>query len=142
MPHSGAMLLIDRVIDHGQEFVITELDVGPRLPFFINDRVPAYLGIEIMAQSIAAWSGICRGDPESRPPIGFLLGTRSYISSLRYFSGGCILKIHAHQILENEGLAMFECKMDQISANGSQHEVAMAKISVFSVTEELNSTDQ
>ena len=57
------MLLIDRVIEHGPEHIVVEIDVGPHLPCYTQGWVPAYLAIEFMAQSIAAWAGIRRGDP-------------------------------------------------------------------------------
>ncbi len=126
------MLLLDRVIDYGPEHIVAEVDVGPHLPFYADGRVPAYLGIELMAQSIAAWSGIRRADPDSRPPIGFLLGTRCFESALSFFEKGSTLKTFAQQVLENNGLAMFECKMDLVKTGGTQMNVALANISVYS----------
>ena len=138
MPHSGSMLLIDRVIDYGPEHIVAEVDVGPHLPCYLDGWVPAYLGIEVMAQSIAAWSGIRRDAPDSRPPIGFLLGTRRFESMLAFFQVGSTLKTHSQQVHENDGLAMFECKMDLIDADGIRVNVARANINVYSVFENLN----
>ncbi len=138
MPHSGAMLLIDRIVDYGPEHIVAEVDVGPHLPFYTNGAVPAYLGIELMAQSIAAWSGIRRANPASRPPIGFLLGTRRFESALASFQAGTMLKTCARKVLENDDLAMFECAMDLIDIDGVQVDVAAANISVYSVPENSN----
>ena len=142
MPHSGAMLLIDRIVDYGPEHIVAELDIGPDLPCYAGGRVPAYLCIEVMAQSIAAWSGIRRGNPKFRPPIGFLLGTRRFESTMKFFTQGSTLKIRAQRLLENEGLAMFECEVDLLDADSVQINVAMANISVYSPPENLNKTKQ
>lgn len=137
VPHFGAMLLVDRIIDHGSGHIVAESDIGPHLPFYTDGAVPAYLGIEFMAQSIAAWSGIRRARPNSRPPIGFLLGTPRFESTLAFFRTGSTMRTRANQVVENDGLAKFECEMDLIDVDGVRVKVAAASINVYSIPEEL-----
>lgn len=132
MPHSGGMLLLDRVIEHSSSQIVTELVVATHLPCYANDRVPAYLGIEVMAQSIAAWAGLCRGDPTTRPPIGFLLGTRRFESTVAFFDLGSKLITRAKYLLENDGLTMFKCYIDYITDDWVRAEVATANVNVYS----------
>ena len=134
------MLLVDRIIDYDSEHIVAESDIGPHLPFYTDGAVPAYLGIEFMAQSIAAWSGIRRARPNSRPPIGFLLGTSRFQSTLAFFRTGSTMRTRAHQVVENDGLAKFECEMDLVDADGVRANVAVASINVYSMPEELASS--
>ena len=55
--------------------------------------VPAWAGVEYMAQTIAAHAGVearARGEP---PAIGFLLGTRAYSTSVEKFPNGSKLTV-------------------------------------------------
>ena len=132
MPHSGAMVLIDRVLSYNEESIVSELDVSPRLPFITGNRAPAFLVIEIMAQSIAAWSGIRRNTPGDIQPVGYLLGTRKFQSSQDYFELGSTLTVSAEQVLEYNGLAQFKCVLDVLFEGVLSLGVAEAKISVYS----------
>ena len=135
VPHSGAMLLLDRVIEYDPEYIVAEVDIDTDFPGCENGRVPAYFGIEVMAQSIAAWAGIRRGNPDSRPPIGFLLGSRRFECELAFFPVGSMLTIHARRLLENDGLGVFQCDLDQTNVGCAQTKVATAVLNVYSPPE-------
>jgi predicted hotdog family 3-hydroxylacyl-ACP dehydratase len=132
LPHSHAMLLLERVTEYGAEHIIAESDIGPHQPFFEAGRVPAYLAIEIMAQSIAAWSGLRRGDPDSPPPLGYLLGTRNFHSGHSHFHDGETLVVHSRRMMEFDGLASFSCSLSVMREGRIESDVAQANISVYS----------
>lgn len=126
-PHAGAMLLLDRVIDHDDEGIVAELRVPFDGLFHVDGGVPAYVGIEYMAQAVACWAG-CRargrGEP---PPIGFLLGSRRYDCTVPLFASGALLRVEARrEILGENGLGVFACR---ILSEGE--ELATANVSVF-----------
>lgn len=129
VPHSGGMLLIDRVLEYSPDFIITEIDIGSHLPCYSEGKFPAYMGLEIMAQSIAVWSGIGRNCPGPNQPLGFLLGTRKYECAVAWFEVGLTLRVHARQILQNEGLASFECTLGRVN----EEHLAKANVNVYSV---------
>ena len=56
--------------------------------------MPAWFGLELMAQTAAAHSGWKHRD-DPFPKGGMLLGTRRYHSALDRFPAGAILEIHA-----------------------------------------------
>jgi predicted hotdog family 3-hydroxylacyl-ACP dehydratase len=62
LPHDAPMILVDRLIDVQEESVHCQVDIGEHQLFFDNESktTPAYVGIEFMAQSIAAWSPAIR----------------------------------------------------------------------------------
>lgn len=111
LPHSGAMVLLDRVYGFDGESLSAELIV--RADGLLGDEysVPAWAGIEYMAQTIAAYSGIrskLAGEPIK---LGFLLGTRSYTSNVSSFAVGTVLSIQIKNIIEDEKLGVFDCKL-------------------------------
>lgn len=127
VPHQGPMSLLDRVLEWDDHGIVAEL-VVPHAGLFVDDGgVPAWVGIEYMAQAIAAWAG-CRSRRDGRPPgIGFLLGSRRYTCEHALFPSGTRLCVRAHcELLGDNGLGMFACV---IEADGVQW--AAANVSVF-----------
>lgn len=127
VPHRGTMLLIDRLLEWNDDHVAVELRVPAEGPFSTDAGMPAWVGVEYMAQAIAAWAG-CRARAAGKEPnIGFLLGTRRYIPADPYFRAGALLRIEAtRELLGDNGLGMFGCR---ILEDG--REVATANVSVF-----------
>lgn len=67
LPHAGDMILIDQVLAFDDEQIHTRLTVRAGGLFNREDgSLPAWVGVELMAQSVAAYAG-CRarllGDP-------------------------------------------------------------------------------
>jgi len=113
VPHSGKMLLIDKVIDYEDDWLISQVTIKEDSMFCHNGSVPALVGIEYMAQSVAAFAGKNDKINNKEVSIGLLLGTRKYVSSVSEFPVGSILKIHVQQIyFENLGLGVFKCKIE------------------------------
>nr|WP_259372148.1 hypothetical protein [Caldimonas mangrovi] len=106
------MLLIDRLIEHGEQHVVVEADVNGQGLFVRDGAVPAWVGIEYMAQAISAWSGghaLKRGDPV---PLGFLLGSRRMELHRDSFPCGSTLRIEARcELFGSNGLGSFECRI-------------------------------
>ncbi|HEV7270513.1 hotdog family protein [Pseudoxanthomonas sp.] len=127
VPHRGTMLLVDRLLAWDEDSVAVELRVPDEGPFCHADGVPAWVGVEYMAQSIAAWSG-CRARAAGRAPsVGFLLGTRRYDSRVSWFRAGSVLRVEAiRELMGDNGLGMFRCRI-----LGEGEELATANVSVY-----------
>ena len=79
LPHSGAMVLIDRIMAFDEDSLSAELAVrGDGLLGGDSRSVPAWAGIEYMAQAIGAYVGICARLAGEPIKLGYLLGTRRY----------------------------------------------------------------
>ena len=66
------MLLLDRVLSYDGECVVCETVLGPDSPFAEQGHVPALVGIEYMAQTIAAGAGLSAREKGSAVgPDGF-----------------------------------------------------------------------
>lgn len=127
VPHQDAMCLLDRIVYCDAERIEVEVRV-PSVGLFVTPGgIPAWIGIEYMAQAIAAWAG-CRERRDQRPPgIGFLLGSRRYSSARDTFPTGTLLHVHARcELLGDNGLGMFACRI-----LAGDEEWAAANVSVF-----------
>jgi len=114
VPHQAPMLLIDKLIDVGELTVHCQVNVHQEGLFFDRqiNGVPAWVGIEFMAQTVAAWSGYHAWLQGKPAPIGFLLGSRRYSSECEYYDHGALLDIYAQQVMESDGMAAFLCRID------------------------------
>jgi predicted hotdog family 3-hydroxylacyl-ACP dehydratase len=58
LPHAGAMILLDGIEQLERERIVcTKLVRGDELFAEADGQLPAWLGVELMAQTIAAWAG-------------------------------------------------------------------------------------
>ena len=95
VPHRQDMCLLERITHWDQDTIEAELVVPEAGLFVENHEVPAWVGIEYMAQAIAAWAG-CRARAAGKPPqLGFLLGSRRYNSARCSFPSGSRLRVQA-----------------------------------------------
>jgi predicted hotdog family 3-hydroxylacyl-ACP dehydratase len=127
IPHRGAMRLLDRVLQVDDEQVVAEVDV-PFDGLFVRDgAVPSWVGIEYMAQAVAAWAGARARKQGGVPHAGLLLGTRRYEAHCDGFASGARLRIEAHcELIGANGLGQFDCR---ITLDG--RELAASRISVL-----------
>jgi len=127
LPHAGDMILLDGVESFADEEVRTRLVVRPGgLLNQADGSLPAWVGVELMAQSVAAFAG-CQARQAGLPvELGFLLGTRSFQCNVERFPAGAELRIHATRSLQDDnGMGVFEC---HLSGPGIQAE---ARLNVF-----------
>lgn len=86
VPHKGDMCLLDEVCRVGKEDLLAAI-CPARDDLFADDQgIPTWVGLEWMAQAIAAWSGHTMFNAGQKPHIGFLLGTRRYDCKISHFA--------------------------------------------------------
>jgi predicted hotdog family 3-hydroxylacyl-ACP dehydratase len=113
IPHRDGMLLIDELVDDGFEVVKAGVTVRPDHLFLQPEGLPAWVGVELMAQTVAAWAGLRRLERGEQIQLGFLLGTRKYECEVPFFPIGARLIMSAQQELVSEqGLAVFICTIE------------------------------
>ena len=127
VPHTGPMVLLDRLLSVDEDSLCAEVGIRSDTLFCGPDGVGAWVGIEYMAQAIAAWTGYharLRCEPIK---LGFLLGTRRYECSRPLFMLGSVLRVHVERLFQNEnGMGAFECFIDN-----EEERVATATVTVF-----------
>ncbi|MDR9751635.1 hotdog family protein [Pseudomonas sp. SZMC_28357] len=111
LPHAGDMILIDHVLSFDDDHIHTRLTVQPNGVFSRADgSLPAWVGIELMAQSVAAYAGCHARQRGDAVAMGFLLGTRKFECNVEHFPVGSELTIHGMRSLEDDnGMGVFEC---------------------------------
>jgi predicted hotdog family 3-hydroxylacyl-ACP dehydratase len=134
LPQSGSMVLIDAVTQIDDDSITTQIKVRDDGLFSLaNNTVPAWVGIEYMAQTIAAFSGyhcLMRGEPIR---LGFLLGTRLFESSRSSYPCATLLTVHASKIIESANdMCVFDSSIeiaDTCTSNSTV--IASAKINLL-----------
>lgn len=129
VPHAGRMSLLTGLLKAEAESLTAEVRIGPDDLFYDAQLggVGAWLGIEYMAQAVAAWAGL-QGRQKGEPPkIGFLLGSRKYTASRAVFAAGDVLRVQVRREFQaDNGLGQFE---GQICIG--EDVVAQARLTVF-----------
>ncbi len=134
LPHAGDMILLDAVESFDAESITAQLRVKSAGLLNLPDgSLPAWVGIEIMAQTVAAFAG-CQARLVGQPvELGFLLGTRSFQCNVEHFPAGSRLRIHAIRSLQDDnGMGVFECHLDGPDIH------AEARLNVFRPPEVAN----
>lgn len=138
LPHRDDMALLSRVLRFAppqmQAQAVIEAD---SLLADAQGNMPAWIGIELMAQTAAAYIGLLARQ-EGRPPpeVGYLLGTRKYTAQVDVFEKNSALTIVTEMIYRDDsGLAAFDCKIFLNAVNPADAEsalpIASATINVF-----------
>lgn len=132
VPHQGPMCLLERVLSCAGDELAAQARISPD-QLFLDSQGPgeglgAWVGIELMAQAVAAWAGVqgrLRGEP---PRIGLLLGSRRYRSQQARLAAGSVLRIEVRREFQaDNGLGQFDCRI--LQADGAV--LATAQLTVF-----------
>jgi predicted hotdog family 3-hydroxylacyl-ACP dehydratase len=128
LPHRGAMLLLERVSAFDAKRICVECT--PRRGAWYADargNMPAWIGIELMAQAIAAHTGLLKRSEGKPMAPGVLLGTRSFDATQPDFTAGQVLRVTAALSFRDEsGLAAYDCSIEAGDAT-----LASATLKVF-----------
>jgi predicted hotdog family 3-hydroxylacyl-ACP dehydratase len=127
LPHTGDIVLLDEILSCEGDTLLARAIVRPG-PFSQTDgSLPPWMGLEILAQAIAAWSGwqaLIAGAPVR---LGFLLGTRQYECHVAAFPPGAVLTVQVARTLQDDsGMGVF-----QGSILEGRHEIAQARLNVY-----------
>jgi predicted hotdog family 3-hydroxylacyl-ACP dehydratase len=132
VPHSGPMVLLDRVLSADDDNLCAEVRIHAGSMLAYEHGVGAWVGIEYMAQAIAAHAGWKALQRDDSVKVGFLLGSRKYEARVPYFAPGSVLRVHVHRVLQGEnGLGAFDCRIQVADAADDAPPLATATVTVF-----------
>ncbi len=129
LPHSHPMILLDTLNEYNDTSAYCSTTIRPESNFYQTkiQGVPAYVGIEYMAQTIAAYANANELDQGHGVSLGFLVSSRKYASKYAQFNLGDKLDIKVELIhKEDNGLSVFECIILH-----AEEEIITARINVF-----------
>ena len=128
--HRKPMSLLDRLVVIGPDFAVCDCRISEEYEFLVPSLgVPAYIGIEYMAQCIAVLAGAREKVLGFPPPVGLLLGTRHFKAQVRYLGVGTTYQVECAELVSNtDGMGSFECgiRLDDTV-------IAAARLSVLQV---------
>lgn len=113
IPHSRTMVLLQKLENYGDNYLQASLRISPQ-SLFLNSRqhVPAWVGIEYMAQAIAAYAGVKARKARAPIKVGLLIGTRKYLATKPAFKIGELLQVRVSPLHEeSSGLGVFQCEI-------------------------------
>jgi predicted hotdog family 3-hydroxylacyl-ACP dehydratase len=111
VPHRGAMLMLESVRSADEAGIEANAAV-PASAWYLDEdgSMPAWIGLELMAQAAAALAGLNGTKAKQPPRPGVLLGTRSYRASVARFPRGARLVVAARLAGADEsGFAAYDC---------------------------------
>ncbi len=113
LPHDEPMVMVDKVIYVKEESACCQVVVsqqGILAPFLTpSGDLPAWFGLEIIAQTIGVWSGFHgRQLNDRKPSPGMLLGGRGYRCTMPNFPAGARLEITVNLLMRDEKIGSFD----------------------------------
>lgn len=129
VPHSGPMLLLDKVVAFDAEALCAEVAIMPSSTFCDGQAVGAWIGIEYMAQAIAAHAGYAARLRGEAVRLGLLLGSRQYHCTHAAFAVHSVLHVRVRrELLGENGLGAFACTIEDA---GTGEVLASATLTVY-----------
>ena len=113
LPHGPEMILIDQLISHESSQSVAIVRIRENSRFVdASGAVPAWIGIEYMAQTVAAHVGAQARMADEKPPVGLLLGTRRYAAAVPCFPPGSRLVVTVRPQFTEAGFGSFLCTIE------------------------------
>lgn len=111
LPHRPPILLIDTLAEAAGDACLARIEVNPGAWYAGPDgAMPAWFGLELMAQTAAAFGGYRKRSANKPPTGGYLLGTRRYACTVPRFPGNATLEVVATVDYEDVfGQSAFAC---------------------------------
>lgn len=113
LPHRGPAVLLEAIQElDGERCVATHRIKADDRYLDAENRLTAWVGLELMALTASAFSGH-RNTLSGRPVrVGYLLGTRSFAALEPAFPVGTELEIEARvRFLDESGPSAFDCEI-------------------------------
>ena len=122
LPHRGRIRLVDGVTPCDADAIECTAVVRPDGLFAGPHGMPAWIGVELMAQAAAAWSGAQARAAGGGPRVGYLVSARRYDADVPAFAAGATLVVRARCVQAGaSGLRLFDCTIaqaDRVLASG------------------------
>ena len=109
--HREPMLLLDTLVESEGDRTVCEWRVNADDHFVESVLgVPAYVGVEFMAQCVAVHAGARARIVGLGPPLGFLLGARHFKASVSHFRVGEIYRATCEELIRDDsGMGSYDC---------------------------------
>lgn len=128
VPQTQGMCLLARLLEVDDAGLCAEARPGRDDLFTTRAGIPAWVGLEWMAQAVAAWAGwhaAGRGEP---PALGLLIGTRRFATDQAHFALETAYRVRVRlEYRADNGLGHFRGAI----VDGDGRSLAEADLTVF-----------
>lgn len=109
--HEGDMCLVHDLVEHAESSAVVKI-YKDKLSYFLNEQgeLLKHVYVELMAQSIAVWSGYNNELLQKPHSLGMLLGVRNY--KLLESTDFEILLVHVEQMFVDGEIGAFDCSVE------------------------------
>ena len=132
LPHRPPMVLLDEACGMEGDCFKAKVRIRPGIPFFSPGEggVPAWVGLEYMAQTVGACSGALGLAKGGIVKPGMLLGTRDYSAAIPLFPEGQELEVLVRiDIFQDGGVSSMDCRIrTQDGAIAAQAQVTVIEV--------------
>ena len=112
LPHRGRAVLLSRVLAHDAASTTCAVDAGAGALYRDADgAVPAYVGLEYMAQAVAAHGGLLDREAGRDARPGFFLGSRRLSFEVERFAPDLALVVTATHLRGSGRMLAFDCSI-------------------------------
>ena len=121
LPHGSEIVLLERLCDWGDEFVECAAGAGSA-PFLrrYGSRIPAWVGLEYMAQTAAVLAGIKAWKAGETPRAGVVIASRSIVCKFPSFERGEPLTVRAETDGDGGRAIRFRCQIRKAGGETAQ----------------------
>ena len=128
IPHAEPMRLLSRVLAHDDRSTTCLVEPNDHVLFQDADgRVPAWVGIEYMAQCIAAHAGMLGSAHGEMPRIGYLLGSRRVRFHRAVLPTNAAIEVTARHLRGRPGLGAMSFACELVVRTGSNGTETLAE---------------
>ncbi len=112
IPHRGRMIFLTGIVDHTKDSTTCVVEVGEDALFREpGGLIPAWVGLEYMAQCVAVHGGL-RARATGQPvKVGFFVGSRRIEVHTEGFSPGQVIEVKANHLLGESSFFSFACSL-------------------------------
>jgi predicted hotdog family 3-hydroxylacyl-ACP dehydratase len=114
VPHEPPMLLVEQLVEWSEQAALVRATIRAGSPFVCDERMPATILLEYMAQAIAVANGMAgrrRGKPANE--VGLLLGTRELELCVDELAVGDVLELRVICEYTDDKLARYACTTER-----------------------------
>ena len=113
LPHRYGMLMVERVVAWDPASATVSATPSAQGWYAEAGGMPSRIGIELMAQAIAAHVSIVAWSKGEPPKKGVLLGARAYRATRPYFAVGGELIVKATRAFSDDtGMGAYDCTIE------------------------------
>ena len=124
------MVFLSEVLVHTTEFTHCSAQLkGDLIHWSTGESIPSWIGVELMAQCVAAHGGLISRSSGTPPRIGLFLGSRRIEFTETELRVGQTLTVKAHRVWgKTVGMVSFDCGIEDAESGAP---IAEARLNCF-----------